>query len=322
MLKRILSLLMVMAMMLSLVAVAAAVESEQEPAQAQAEGETVETKNETEQEAEAEAEEEVEAEREAEAEPETEAEPVEAVVSFYVNEQPVYDAQMYELNGVVYAPVRPFFEAALPGCEIRWEDGQALIEGETAAGETLSVAARPGTCYVQANGRCLYAADNIQLIKSTTMIPLPLLTQLFRGAVSTDEAGIPHVTLGESLLASGEDRYDKDWLELLSRLIFAESGNQSMLGKIAVGNVVLNRVRNPLFPDTLYHVIYQSNQFSVVNDGSINKTPSEEAVIAAKLCLEGAKVTDALFFNVRGLRCWAALNRPYVTTIGNHDFYA
>lgn len=318
MLKRTLSLLMVMAMILSLVAVAAAVETENQPEQTLTESESATAEATVP---------EQEAETEAEAESETEEEPtveeeLPPAVSFYVNEQPVYDAPLYWLNDVAYAPVRPFFQAALSNCDIQWQDGQALISGETAAGETLSVAARPGSCYVEANGRCLYVADGVQLIDSTTMIPLDLLAKLFNGGVATDEAGVAHVTLGDTLLTAGEDRYDGDWLNLLAHLIFAEAGNQPMRGKIAVGNVVLNRVNSPLFPNTLYRVVYQSNQFSVVNDGAINKTPSEEAVTAAKLCLEGAKVTDALFFNVRGLRCWAALNRPYVTTIGNHDFYA
>ena len=309
-LKRILSLLMVIVMVLSLVAVAAAVEAEENQS-AQVTDVAVEPAPEQE------AETETEAERE-----ETAEEQTSPVISFYVNEQPVYDAPLYWLNDVPYVPVRPFFHAALPGCEILWQDGQAVIAGENAAGEKLAVSARPGDQWVEANGRALYVEGGVQLVDSTTMIPAAVLAKLFRGTVSTDETGLIHMTLSEALLAGEEVFYDAPSVDLLARLIFAESGNQPMRGKIAVGNVVLNRMASPLFPDSLYNVIYQSNQFSVVNNGAINKTPSAEAVIAAKLCLEGAKVTDALFFNVCGLRCWAALYRPYVTTIGNHDFYA
>lgn len=329
MLKRILSLLMVMAMTLSLVAVAAAVEAEQASAQMPVERAAAETvtgqEAETEEKQETEAETEIGAEAEAEAEQEVlpeEEEPLPPVLSFYVNEQPVYDAMLYWMDGVAYAPVRPFFQAALPGCEIRWLDGQAVITGETESGAKLSVSARPGSCYVQANGRALYVEDGVQLVDSTTMIPVSVLARLFRGAVTQDETGVIHIALGDTLLAGSEVFYDAPSVELLARLIFAEAGNQPMLGKIAVGNVALNRIASPLFPGNLYGVVYQSNQFSVVNDGAINKEPSEEAIIAAKLCLEGVKVTDALFFNVSGLRCWAAMNRAYVATIGNHDFYA
>jgi N-acetylmuramoyl-L-alanine amidase len=161
---------------------------------------------------------------------------------------------------------------------------------------------------------------NIQLIKGSTMIPLPLLAQIFNGAVTVDEGGAVRVTLGEQVLAAAN--YDPAQIDLFSRLIFSESGNQSMLGQIAVGNVVINRMNSPLFPSTLYDVIHQKNQFSVVGDGNIYLTRDDEAVIAAKLCLEGAKVTDALFFNVKGLKCWAFYARPFIATIGDHDFYA
>jgi len=72
----------------------------------------------------------------------------------------------------------------------------------------------------------------------------------------------------------------------------------------------------------MYDVIFQQYQFSVVANGDIyNKTPDDLSITAAKLCLEGVKVTEALFFNVKGLDCWAAYYRPYLETIGDHEFY-
>src|SRR5699024_12370625 len=70
----------------------------------------------------------------------------------------------------------------------------------------------------------------------------------------------------------------------ISRLIYAESGNQPLEGKIAVGNVVLNRVASPLFPNTVADVIYQPNQFSPAGSGHLSRTPNAESVVAAKLC--------------------------------------
>jgi len=72
-------------------------------------------------------------------------------------------------------------------------------------------------------------------------------------------------------------------------------------------------------------VIFQKNQFSPAASGSIYREPNAESVIAAKLCLDGANtVGNALWFhNPRIVRsCWATRNRTYVTTIGNHAFYA
>ena len=90
-----------------------------------------------------------------------------------------------------------------------------------------------------------------------------------------------------------------------------------------MGNVVLNRTKDSRFPNTVKGVICQKNQFSPVANGSINKTPNAESVLAAKLCLDGAVSLDGvLYFNQANLRCWAARNRTYVATIAGHSFYA
>ena len=96
-------------------------------------------------------------------------------------------------------------------------------------------------------------------------------------------------------------------------------------GKIAVGNVVLNRVASPLFPNTVADVIYQPNQFAPAGSGHLSRTPNAESVVAAKLCLEGANTAgNALYFvnPVTSPGSWASRNRPYVATIGAHAFYA
>lgn len=110
----------------------------------------------------------------------------------------------------------------------------------------------------------------------------------------------------------------------LSRIIYAESGNQPLDGKIAVGNVVLNRVASPGFPNSVYEVIFQRNQFTPAANGSINRTPSAESVVAAKLCLDGANTAGSALYFVNPTVApgsWASRNRPYVATIGAHAFY-
>ena len=96
---------------------------------------------------------------------------------------------------------------------------------------------------------------------------------------------------------------------------------------VAVGNVVLNRVRHKSYPNTIYGVIFDrkhGTQFSPVSFGTIYNKPSESSIIAAKICLEGYSISDtALFFmNPRiATNNWISKNRPYAFTIGNHDFY-
>ena len=122
--------------------------------------------------------------------------------------------------------------------------------------------------------------------------------------------------------------YNEQDVYWLSRIIYAESGNQPLAGQIGVGNVVLNRVDNSRFPDTVYEVIFDRTygvQFSPVESGSIYAEPDEEAVVAAKLALEGYNTAGESLYFVNpdiGAGSWFASNLTYVTSIGDHDFYA
>jgi N-acetylmuramoyl-L-alanine amidase len=93
-----------------------------------------------------------------------------------------------------------------------------------------------------------------------------------------------------------------------------------------VGNVILNRVASPSFPNTIYDVIFDKKfgvQFTPAYSGSIYCKPSADSVIAAKIALEGYNTASgSLFFSSSSVSCWASKNRPYVTQIGNHRFYA
>ncbi|NCB07514.1 MAG: hypothetical protein EOM73_05065, partial [Bacteroidia bacterium] len=119
--------------------------------------------------------------------------------------------------------------------------------------------------------------------------------------------------------------YKSDSVYWLSRIISTESGNQPLAGKVAVGTVILNRVSSPLFPNTIYEVIFDhrggSYQFSPARSGSISREPNEQSVLAAKLCLDGAQEAGpSLYFNRAGITCWASRNRTLITTIGAHSF--
>lgn len=249
------------------------------------------------------------------AEPETESS-----VSFYVDGQPVSDAALRVINGVTYVPVVPFLKTALTQSTVSTEDGQVTVSGTTSTGEALTVTARCGDCYITANGRYLYVANNVCYVDGWTAAPIVVLASIFNGTAFWGENNC-YAVLGASLLASGSAFYDADQLDLLSRLIYSESGNQPLTGKIAVGNVILNRVESASFPSTIYEVIYEKNQFCVVRNGSINRTPNAESIVAAKLTLENVRLTNALYFNRTGLKSWASRNRTYVSTIGSHDFY-
>ena len=119
-----------------------------------------------------------------------------------------------------------------------------------------------------------------------------------------------------------EGVYDEESLYWLSRAIFSESGNQPMNGRIAVGTVILNRVANEAFPNTVKEVVFAPNQFSPVAIGTIYRDPDEDSIVAAKLCFDGTREAgESLYFNTTTMYSWADQSRELVCTIGGHNFY-
>jgi N-acetylmuramoyl-L-alanine amidase len=121
--------------------------------------------------------------------------------------------------------------------------------------------------------------------------------------------------------------YRSDEVFWLARIIHAESRGEALIGQIAVGNVVLNRVRSAYYPNTIYGVIFDRKygvQFSPILDGSIYNTPGYNATLAAKIALEGYDVSEGAFFFLNtalATSSWIPRTREYAFTIGNHDFY-
>ena len=115
-------------------------------------------------------------------------------------------------------------------------------------------------------------------------------------AVSSWEANArPEISVEEQI--AEEDRMAE--LELLAMLVRAEAGSQCAEGKQAVAGVVLNRVDDPRFPNTITEVIYAPKQFSVVNDGALARaawTVDESDYQAVAKELEERRYNDALFF--------------------------
>ena len=231
------------------------------------------------------------------------------------------DTPVQAVDQVAYVSYWPVVKALYPEATAVWEDGQAVV-----ATDGLLMTIRPGRNYIVANGRYLYLPCGVKVTNNILLVPARTLAAALGANVSWDPVGGNVVyTAGTGPITSGEAAYQEDVLYWMSHIIFAESGNQPLAGKIAVGNVVLNRVASSLFPNTVYEVIFQRGQFTPVSNGSIYKEPNEESVVAAKLCLDGANTAgNALYFiNPRTApNSWAARNRSYVATIGAHAFYA
>ena len=117
--------------------------------------------------------------------------------------------------------------------------------------------------------------------------------------------------------------YDGD-LQLLARIISAEARGEPYQGQVAVGAVVLNRVRHPSFPDTLSGVIYQTDAFTAVSDGQFDQPVAESAYRAAQDAMNGSDPSGGAlyYFNPATATSAWIWSRPLIVTIGNHRFCA
>lgn len=237
----------------------------------------------------------------------------------FVNGVCINNAKVLYQKGLAYVSLRSVSQALCPGLTFLWENNIANLSTDN-----LNVTVDPEKTYVIANDRCLYLADGILFERGIIYLPAKTIAVIFGATYSYDSnTQSIYFRSGSGAIVPADEFYNSDDLYWLSHIIYAESGNQPLAGKIAVGNVVLNRVADPAFPNTIYDVVFQKNQFTPTRTGTINLTPNEESVIAAKLCLEGAVVLPtALFFNHIRSSSWAAKHKTYITTIGGHAFYA
>lgn len=111
-------------------------------------------------------------------------------------------------------------------------------------------------------------------------------------------------------------------LNLLARLIYGEARGESYTGQVAVGAVVLNRVKSSKFPNTVSGVIYQAGAFDAVSDGQINMTPNSTAKKAAQDAMNGwdPSYGAIYYFNPSTATNKWIWSRPMTVTIGKHRF--
>ena len=120
----------------------------------------------------------------------------------------------------------------------------------------------------------------------------------------------------------GGTGYESGDLQLLARLIHGESRGEPYEGKVAVGAVVLNRVADSRFPDTVAGVIYQPGAFDAVYDGQINLSPDTSSLNAARDALNGWDPSYGCiyYYNPSTATSSWIWSRPIIIVIGNHNF--
>ena len=132
------------------------------------------------------------------------------------------------------------------------------------------------------------------------------------------------VDKGEVSIVSFAKTSNTSDIQLMARAINGEARGEPYLGQVAVGAVIMNRVKSSEFPNTIAGVIYQKGQFTCVTDGQIDKPFEDKATIykAAREAMNGSDPTNGClyFYDPRYTKSKWLFSLKTVATIGNHRF--
>lgn len=246
-------------------------------------------------------------------------------INLNVNGRKVLQGKVFNLGGITYVPMFAFADW-LGSFTYSYNANTATAKVE---GENLVIIAHEGDLYIMANDRYFYTGREVIRFGDEIFVPILPMTKALNSRVQwRDDMGGFYVSNGDTrLLKNASQVYRDDEVYWLARIISAESRGEPMKGKLAVGNVVLNRVRSSQFPNTIYGVIFDKKygvQFSPVENGTIYNTPTADSIIAAKMCLEGYSLSSDILYFVNPAKApnsWIANNRTYAFTVANHAFF-
>ena len=147
------------------------------------------------------------------------------------------------------------------------------------------------------------------------------------GIVGKKTAAAMGITLSSSQSSGGSSGggvsgYSSSDVYLLAKLVYAEARGEPYTGQVAVAAVVLNRVKNSAFPNTISGVIYQPYAFTAVNDGQINLSPNDTAKAVARDAMNGWDPTNGClyYYNPAIATSKWIWSRPIMLVIGQHNF--
>lgn len=141
------------------------------------------------------------------------------------------------------------------------------------------------------------------------------------GSETLKALGLPAVNENGNSSAGGGAANESN-VHLLARAINGEARGEPYTGQVAVGAVIMNRVRHASFPNTIAGVIYQPGAFTAVSDGQIHAEMEDSCIRAARDALNGwDPVGGAIYYyNPRTATNQWIRTRPVVMTIGKHVF--
>ena len=266
---------------------------------------------------------------------------VSSSVKVTVNGAEIVKGKARIVDSTTYVPFRAFASDTLKSGRVTWN---ASTRTATLQSGSTTVTATVGKYYLLKNGSRIASAAPNRLIGGTLYVPVrpianalgysvawkhssytvALTSKSASGSTSSGSTSSGSTSSGSTATPS----YTESDLYWLSRIINAEAGGESYRGKLAVGTVVMNRVKSAQYPGTIYGVIFDKRygiQFTPAYNGMIYKTPSAESIAAAKEVLLGYRTPGNIqyFLNPSlAPSSWFDRNLTYVTRIGNHVFYA
>jgi N-acetylmuramoyl-L-alanine amidase len=133
---------------------------------------------------------------------------------------------------------------------------------------------------------------------------------------------VPKAASGSTKTASAKASGNSSDTLLLARLINGEARGEPYEGQVAVGAVILNRVRNPKFPNSIAGVVYQPGAFTAIVDGQVHAEMQQQSIKAARDALNGWDPSSGAiyYFNPDTATSGWIWSRPLIKIIGKHRF--
>ena len=193
--------------------------------------------------------------------------------------------------------------------EVQQDETAALQAeaSEAAQNEIEEVQAAEEAARIEAEAQAKAAAEEAARIEAEAQ------------AKAAEEAARLAAEAQQAALAAQTAAISAEELKLLANIIYCEAGSESYVGKVAVGNVIMNRVKSASQPNTITEVVYAKGQFSPVRNGSLQRALSSDKADAA--CYQAAIEALAGAQPVGGKLFFRRNNGRSGQVIGHHVFY-
>ena len=203
------------------------------------------------------------------------------------------------------------------------EEVQAAEEAARLEAEAQAKAAAEEAARLEAEAQAKAAAEEAAQLEAEAQAKAAeeaaRLEAEAQAKAAAEEAARLEAEAQQAALAAQTAAISTEELKLLANIIYCEAGSESYVGKVAVGNVIMNRVKSASQPNTITEVVYAKGQFSPVRNGSLQRALSSDKADAA--CYQAAIEALAGAQPVGGKLFFRRNNGRSGQVIGHHVFY-